>query len=54
MGWDQSEPTAMIAEIQKVVVLSIAFVFVCAAQAAAGLNWRGVLGNRDRFPLKGA
>jgi hypothetical protein len=42
MGPGQSEPTAMLAELQRMIVLPIAFVlFVCAAQAAAGLNWRG-------------
>jgi hypothetical protein len=32
----------MTAEIQRMIVLPVAFVlFLCAAQAAAGLTWRG-------------
>jgi hypothetical protein len=32
----------MSAEIQRMIVLPVAFVlFLCAAQAAAGLTWRG-------------
>jgi hypothetical protein len=37
-----SEPTTMPAELQKLIVLHVAFVlFLCAAQAAGGLAWRG-------------
>jgi hypothetical protein len=33
----------MIKEIQKLLVLPVAFVlFLCAAQASAGLTWRGL------------
>jgi hypothetical protein len=42
-GSQESEPTAMIQEVQKLFVVTAAFVlFLCAAQVAAGLTWRGL------------
>ena len=44
LKWDgpKLEPTNMISELQKLIVLPVAFgLFLFAAQGAAGLTWRG-------------